>query len=151
RPRSRSVALTPLIGRDQQMLELRQCWSRAIEGAGQVVTIRGEPGIGKSRLVYAFREHAIERPEMLLHLYCSPHFENTELFPVIDLLQRLAKFERQDTPDVKAAKLEKLLSSVDYEAYAAGALPYLVELFSILPSSRDGLLSETPERRKQRL
>ncbi len=49
-------ALTPFIGRDQELRALGERWDQVKAGAGQVVVIRGEPGIGKSRLARQFRE-----------------------------------------------------------------------------------------------
>ena len=48
--------LTPLIGRDHEYGLLQERWARVKEGAGQVVLLSGEPGIGKSRLVEALKE-----------------------------------------------------------------------------------------------
>src|SRR5215467_12675792 len=47
-------ALTPFVGRQDELRLLMSCWERAREGEGQVVTIVGEAGIGKSRLVQEF-------------------------------------------------------------------------------------------------
>ena len=51
-------ALTPLVGREDELALLTRRWSRALEGEGQFVQIVGEPGIGKSRLVEEFRGKA---------------------------------------------------------------------------------------------
>jgi class 3 adenylate cyclase len=48
-------ALTPLVGREEELDLLRRRWERAARGEGQFVQIVGEPGIGKSRLVAEFR------------------------------------------------------------------------------------------------
>ena len=48
--------LTPLIGRDHEFGLLQERWARVKDGAGQVVLLSGEPGIGKSRLVEALKE-----------------------------------------------------------------------------------------------
>jgi putative protein kinase ArgK-like GTPase of G3E family len=48
-------ALTPLVGRGEELDLLRRGWERAARGEGQFVQIVGEPGIGKSRLVEEFR------------------------------------------------------------------------------------------------
>ena len=48
-------ALTPLVGREDELALLTRRWSRALEGEGQFVQIVGEPGIGKSRLIEEFR------------------------------------------------------------------------------------------------
>jgi len=47
-------ALTPLVGREDELALLVRRWARTLEGEGQFVQIVGEPGIGKSRLVEEF-------------------------------------------------------------------------------------------------
>jgi class 3 adenylate cyclase/tetratricopeptide (TPR) repeat protein len=51
RPGVRTGALNAMVGRDQELGRLRELWSRAQEGAGQVVVVQAEAGTGKSRLV----------------------------------------------------------------------------------------------------
>ena len=46
--------LTPFVGREHEVGLLHECWAQATEGRGQVVVLRGEAGIGKSRLVQVF-------------------------------------------------------------------------------------------------
>jgi transcriptional regulator with AAA-type ATPase domain len=48
----RGSALSPLIGRDEEIELLLRRWARAEAGDGQVVLISGEPGIGKSRIIH---------------------------------------------------------------------------------------------------
>jgi class 3 adenylate cyclase len=50
------TGLTPLVGREEELGLLQRRWTQATEGAGQVVLLSGEPGIGKSRLVQALKE-----------------------------------------------------------------------------------------------
>ena len=51
--------LTPLIGRESELSELLKLWDRAASGQSQVVFIKGEPGIGKSRLVKVVRQSIV--------------------------------------------------------------------------------------------
>ena len=51
-----TAALTPLVGRDDELELLLRRWRQAKDGEGQVVLISGEPGIGKSRLIAALEE-----------------------------------------------------------------------------------------------
>src|SRR5208337_5616675 len=60
--RSGSRALTPLVGREDELTLLTRRWSRALAGEGQFVQIVGEPGIGKSRLIEEFRGRLGETP-----------------------------------------------------------------------------------------
>jgi len=56
-----TAGLTPLVGREQEMGLLLERWERTKEGAGQVVLLSGEAGIGKSRLVQVLEERAARR------------------------------------------------------------------------------------------
>ena len=46
--------LSPFVGRQPELEALQQALARAGAGQGQVVALLGEPGVGKSRLVYEF-------------------------------------------------------------------------------------------------
>src|SRR5439155_77469 len=50
--------LTPLVGRGRELEALEAALARTRAGHGQVVFVVGEPGIGKSRLLYEFRGRA---------------------------------------------------------------------------------------------
>ena len=49
------ITLTSLTGRDTEVSLLRDRWEQSQEGMGQVVSIVGEPGLGKSRLVHTIK------------------------------------------------------------------------------------------------
>src|SRR5262249_8972111 len=96
-----TIGLTPLVGREQEVGLLLERWTRAKEGAGQVVLLSGEPGIGKSRLVQVVKERVRAEGAMRLEFRCSPYSQNSALYPVIEHLQRLLQFNRTDSPQVK--------------------------------------------------
>ena len=54
-----SRKLAPFVGRRQDLAVLQDSLEQAATGRGQVINLVGEPGIGKSRLLYEFR-HAGE-------------------------------------------------------------------------------------------
>jgi class 3 adenylate cyclase len=65
--------LSPLIGRTVELALLEERWQRITAGQGQVVLVSGEPGIGKSRLVWELRRQ-VERTEVTSLVFrCSPH------------------------------------------------------------------------------
>jgi class 3 adenylate cyclase len=65
--------LTPLVGREQEVDQLLDCWRQAKQGMSQVVLLSGEAGIGKSRLVQAVKDHAAREPHIRLECRCSPY------------------------------------------------------------------------------
>ena len=108
-----ATELTPLVDRTLELQALVDAWSSARQGKGRIVTLRGDPGIGKSRLTQALREHVAKEPHFLLRYYCAPRFQNTALFPVIDQLQRAARLQKDDSADMELNKLEGLLVRSD--------------------------------------
>ena len=93
--------LTPLVGRESEVTLLQERWAQANSGQGKVVLLTGDAGIGKSRLVQMLKEHIAHEPHVCWECRSSSYFENTALFPLADLFQRLWQFQTEDTPDTK--------------------------------------------------
>ncbi len=101
--------LTPMVGREQEIGLLQDRWELSRAGEGQVVLLQGEPGIGKSRMLRAFRERLGTRIEMPLQYQCSPYYVNSAFYPIADHLERALKFQRDDSSDQKLDKIEHYL------------------------------------------
>src|SRR6201998_750929 len=101
---------TPLVGRDEEVELLFRRWQQATSGAGRVVLISGEPGIGKSRLTAALFEHIVTEPNTRLRYFCSPHHQDSALYPFIVQLEHAAGFAREDTVEARLGKLRALLA-----------------------------------------
>ena len=139
----RSAALTPLVGREEELALLQRQWDEARDGEGQVVLLSGEPGIGKSRLTRALQQRLVEGTYTRIVHLCSPYHTNSALHPIIDRLQRAAKFDRDDTDEQKLAKLEELLAmSAENVAEVA---PHFAALLSIPTEGRYPSLNLAPE------
>jgi AAA ATPase domain/Adenylate and Guanylate cyclase catalytic domain len=125
------AGLTPLVGREQEVGLLLERWAQVKDGFGQVVLLGGEAGIGKSRLVQVLQEYvASEAQAWLTPCQCSPYYQNTALYPMIELLARVAlRFERDETPEQKLRKLEGFV--VQYGLPLAEAVPLFAALLSI--------------------
>jgi len=130
-----STGLTPLVSREQEVALLRERWIQVKDGLGQVVLLSGEAGIGKSRLVQVLKEYVAAEPQAwLTPCQCSPYHQNTALYPMIDLLERVAlRFEREESPQQKLSKLEGFL--VQYGLPLAEAVPLFAALL-ISPADR---------------
>lgn len=104
--------LSPLVGRALEMQQLADCLKAVRQGRGQVVTLCGEAGFGKSRLAWELRRLA--GPAWIwLESTCSPYFQNTSLYPLIRLLEQLLAFQPGDDVSVRRGKLEGTLERLD--------------------------------------
>src|SRR2546429_4594742 len=102
--------LTPLVGRESEVTLLQERWQQAKSGQGQVVLLTGDAGIGKSRLVQMIKDHVANEPHTRWECRSVPYYQNTALYPLTDLFQRLLQFQTEDTSDAKLEKLEQMLS-----------------------------------------
>jgi class 3 adenylate cyclase len=81
---------TPLVGREEEMEVLLRRWQQAKSGEGRIVLLSGEPGIGKSRLAADLLERLTAEPHVRLRFFCSPHHQESALYPVITHLNQAA-------------------------------------------------------------
>lgn len=139
---------TPIVGRDYELGILKDRWNRAVSGLGQTVLVSADPGVGKSRLLKAFRLDLKGGEYQTLDAGCSAYHQNTAFHPVSELLKRLARFTVEDTDESKLAKLEGLLQS--WKIPLEPVIPLLVDLVAIPLGPRYAALEGTPERRKQK-
>jgi TOMM system kinase/cyclase fusion protein len=144
-----TTSLTPLVGREQEVGLLRERWAQVKEGVGQVVLLSGEGGIGKSRLVQVLKDHVATEPQAwLTPCQCLPYYQNTALYPWIDLLERVAlRFEREESPQQKLHKLEGFL--VQYGLPLVEAVPLFAALLSLPLTAEYAPLTLAPEQQKQ--
>ena len=87
----------PLVGRAHEMGLMLERWRLARSGEGQIVTVVGEAGIGKSRAIEALQEDVAHEPHARIHLQCSPYHRDSALYPVIQYLARAAGFVAADS------------------------------------------------------
>jgi class 3 adenylate cyclase/predicted ATPase len=143
----RGSALSPLIGRGEEIDLLLRRWARAKGGDGQIVLISGEAGIGKSRMSAALTERLHAEPYLRLRYFCSPYHQDSALFPFVDQLDRAAGFARDDIPAVKLEKLEVVIARA---APPEEDVAFLADLMSLPSSERHPLPNLSPQRRKER-
>jgi class 3 adenylate cyclase/tetratricopeptide (TPR) repeat protein len=119
----------PLIGRAHEMGLMRERWHLARQGEGQIVTVTGEAGIGKSRVIEALQQELAAEAHARINLQCSPYHSDSALYPVIQYLNRIAGLAPADPADVRAEKLRALLGV--RRIVNPTALPLLAELLSV--------------------
>jgi class 3 adenylate cyclase/tetratricopeptide (TPR) repeat protein len=140
-------ATTPLVGRDEEMELLLRRWTQAKGGNGRVVLISAEPGVGKSRLAEALAERIAAEPHTWLRYFCSPHHQDSALYPVITQMERAAGFAHADPPVARLAKLQALLAATTppIEDVALIADLHLLPSADLAPP-----LDVTPQRKKEK-
>jgi class 3 adenylate cyclase len=137
-----------LVGRDEELGLLRRRWEQSKEGLGQVVLIRGEAGIGKSSLVETLRAQVRREGFTRVAVRCSPYHTNSALYPVMEHVQRVLQWQRDDTPAAKLDKLERTLRT--YSLPLEDVVPLFAALLSVpLPEARYPVMHLTPQQQKQ--
>jgi class 3 adenylate cyclase/tetratricopeptide (TPR) repeat protein len=103
--------LTRFVGREAELDQLRQALGKAGAGHGQIVALVGEPGVGKSRLVWEFSHSHRTRGWLLLGSGSVSYGKATPYLPVIDLIKGYCGIEpRDDARRVREKVTGKLLT-----------------------------------------
>jgi class 3 adenylate cyclase/tetratricopeptide (TPR) repeat protein len=140
---------TPLVGRHEEIELLMRRWQQAKEGDGSVVLISGEPGIGKSRIAQAVQDRLSTEEHTRLRYFCSPHHQDSALYPITVQLERAAGFRRDDGNEQRLTKLETVLAQATSDLEEA--VPLLADLLSIATVHRYPVPSLSPQKRKERI
>ena len=141
--------LTPLVGREAEVALLLERWAQVKSGQGQVILLSGDAGIGKSRLVHMLQEQVAHESHTRWECRSAAYYQNTALFPVTDLFQRLFQFHAEDTPDTKVAKLEQALRQSRLPL--TETVPLFAPFLALpLPEDRYAPLALSPQRQRQK-
>ena len=141
--------LTPLVGREQEMGLLVDRWEQAQSGQGQVVLLTGDAGIGKSRLVHMLKEHVTHEPHVRWECRSVSYYQNTALYPLTELFQRLLQWQPDATLDAKCGKLEQALRQ--FRLPLEETVPLFAPLLALpVPEHRYRPLTLSPQRQRQK-
>jgi class 3 adenylate cyclase/predicted ATPase/DNA-binding transcriptional ArsR family regulator len=139
-------ALTPLVGREEELDLLRRRWERAVKGEGQFALVVGEPGIGKSRLVEEFRLTLGETPHTFVEWSSSQLLQNTPLHPIAEWGRQ--RFSADEPAARRLADLENTLRLIGLDPVEDA--PLIAPLVDIpLPEERAAKLAPEELRRRQ--
>ncbi len=139
--------IPPVIGRDEELELLFRRWRQAKEGEGQLVLLSGEPGIGKSRLIAALEEGLRGEPHENLRYFCSPHLQDSALYPVVTRWEQDLGFVRGDTPQERLHKLEAAAISAKM---SPEDIALIADLLSLPCNDRFPILDLNPQRKKEK-
>jgi class 3 adenylate cyclase/tetratricopeptide (TPR) repeat protein len=139
--------MTRFVGRDLELEQLRQALVRTEAGYGQVVAIVGEPGVGKSRLVWEVT-HSYRTPGWtVLHAGSVSYGKATPYLPIIELLREYFEIEDSDEPRSVEEKLTKKLSVLNRAQ--EGNLPALLSLLDVPTADPQWMALDPPQRRRR--
>ena len=95
-PAGAKFAPAGFLGRDRELALLQGLLARAAEGLGQLVSIIGEPGIGKSRLVHEFVQGLAADAVALLQGQCLSYAVTVPYHLVLDVLHEVCGVQEGD-------------------------------------------------------
>jgi predicted ATPase/class 3 adenylate cyclase len=139
--------LTRFVGRAGELDQLRQALGHAGNGQGQIVAIVGEPGVGKSRLVWEVTHSHRVHGWLMLQAGSVSYGKATSYLPVIDLLKGYFAIEDRDGPRAVQEKLTGKLLTLDRAL--EGGLPALLSLLDV-PADDPQWAALDPSQRRRR-
>jgi len=121
--------LSPFVGRVRELAQLQEILAFAGTGRGQVVSLVGEAGIGKSRLLEELKPVLRARGYLLIEGAAFPYGKTRAYLPLIEMLKRYCELSDQDSPDLYRERVRSKLTAVDVSLTAY--VPVLLELLGI--------------------
>lgn len=120
---------TSYTGRDEELATLNACLEKTIQGEGQFVTVKGEAGLGKSRLIYEFCHNLDRKKVTVIQGRCQSFGVSTPYLPFLDALRRGLHLNEEDSPDELHEKVVTNVTKIDtaLEQY----IPIFLHLLSI--------------------
>ncbi len=139
--------LTRFVGRDVELEHLAKALERARGGQGQMVAVVGEPGVGKSRLVWEFVHAPRTAGWLVLEGSCVPYGTSSAHLPIIEVLRGYFEVDEYDD----AARIGKLVAA--RLAAPAERARFLAPLLTLLDVPVDDARWDTldPRQRRQRM
>jgi len=144
---SAESGLTPFVGRERERELLLDGFERVKEGSGQAMSIIGEAGTGKSRLLYEFRKSINNECVTFIEGRCLSYSRNEAYHPLADLLK--SNFDIRDTDGDGEIRNKVVRGLKKLKVDEVSTLPYLLELLSVKESGIHKI-PLSPEARKDR-
>lgn len=120
--------LTRFVGRDPELQRLLTAWGQARQGHGQMVSVLGEAGLGKSRLLYEFKQQLLQEQTRYVEGTCFTYGESISYLPFLDIVRTLCGLEEGGDESAAKRQIDAHLATLVLEP--AGVRPYLHHLFS---------------------
>lgn len=139
---------TELVGRDAELNRLMQAWRDVSRSGTRSVLLTGDAGIGKSRMLQAFRDRLGLAEAMQTVLHCSPFHSQTALHPIIQNIEKDAGIATGEQEDLTLSKLQILVSARFGRTRDAAAI--FANLLGLSFANRFGRLESAPQQLRTR-
>jgi class 3 adenylate cyclase/tetratricopeptide (TPR) repeat protein len=146
-PVRRRRPLTRYVGRERELAVLHEHLGQVMQGQGQVIGIVGEPGMGKSRLLYEFVQQVAEQAVTYYEGHCLPYGTTTPYGPIIDVLRQHCGLLDRASPATVTAAVHRVLVATGLAPDEAA--PFLLQLLNISVAS-EPLAQLSPQARRAR-
>lgn len=121
--------LTRFVGRDKEFNQLQAGWARVKQGRGEVVSVVGEAGLGKSRLLHEFKERLEHEGAPYLEGSCFSYGESISYLPFVQILKTLCGLDGAASEADAKGQIAARLDEFDFER--AAVIPYLHNLMAL--------------------
>ena len=138
--------LTKFVGRERELQAMRHAAELARNGHGQIVAAVGDPGVGKSRLLYEFKATS-QTGWKVLETVSISHGKASAYLPVIDLLRNYFDILIEDDERKRREKVAGRIVMLDHAL--EDSIPYLFALLGVAESG-DALAQMDPHLRQRR-
>ncbi len=140
--------LTTFTGRGSELMQLHEVFASVRQGAGVLVDIEGEAGVGKSRLLYEFRKSLSDDSCRYLEGRCFSYGETMIYLPVLNMLRGYFDISEEDDADVVKRRIRETVNRLDSTLLAA--VPSLLDLFSV-PADDADFAGLDPQEKRERI
>ena len=143
-----SRGLTPFVGRETEIEIFRQLTGQVAAGRGQIFSMVGEPGMGKSRLVYEFTHSHLPGDWLVLEGASVSYGKATSYFPLIELLRRyFAISDGEPTETIRGKVVNQILK---LDEVLKDAIPPILAILGALPLVKTQISVGMPNSTEQR-
>ena len=122
---------SPMVGRRAEWDRLLEVVDRLVKGQGQIVSLIGEVGLGKSRLVAELREHVADSTVQWLEGRCQPYTEPVSYWPFQDILRQMLNLGPDERDTEAWEKLRHALEDTSSLPDVSAVLPYVASFLGL--------------------
>jgi class 3 adenylate cyclase/tetratricopeptide (TPR) repeat protein len=142
-----ALGLTPFVGRRAELATLSGVLERVAASHGHIGAVVGDPGVGKSRLVWEFTRRHFADGGLVLEGGCAPYGRTTAWLPVRELLENYFEIESHDDGARVQARVRSRLTTADPQL-----LPFTTAFLGLLdaPVEDRAWAGLDPDERRQR-